>query len=435
MTPVAIKPIRAQEIARQSNAQRKAQLGLSSRVLRIRVKDKHASFLQMLASEVNLVWNYINDLSLQITRRERRFASAFDLAKYTTGATKQGLNLHSQTVQAVTEEHVTRRKQFKKIKLNWRTSNPKSARYSLGWIPFKTAAIAYRNGQVWFGGRAISLWDSFGLKTYATGEKKEEFGSGSFSQDAKGRWYLNLTIEAASWPKEDRVERLKQVQGNAVGIDLGLKEFFATSEGVVVSAQRFYRDLEPQLATAQRAGKKTRVKAIHTKIANRRKDFLHKESTALVNQYQAIFVGDVNASALAKTSMGKSVLDAGWSAFRTMLQYKCDSAGVWFKAINESYSTQDCSCCGARAGPKGRGELKVRHWTCPVCEVQHDRDINAGTNIKMRGLAWLEGEVMRISATGEARAVEAVVNKGVVNTTPGVGHDPLVAGITVSLGR
>jgi IS605 OrfB family transposase len=91
--------------------------------------------------------------------------------------------------------------------------------------------------------------------------------------------------------------------------------------------------LEPKLAVAQRAGKEDRVRAIHAKITNRRKDFLHKLSTNLTAVNAAIFVGNVNASGLAKTSMAKSVLDSGWSTFRTMLQYKCDDAGVWFKEV------------------------------------------------------------------------------------------------------
>ena len=83
------------------------------------------------------------------------------------------------------------------------------------------------------------------------------------------------------------------------------------------------------MAIAQRANKKARVKAIYAKIANRRKGFEHKLGTRLVRAYGAIFVGNVSASALAKTTQAKSVLDVGWSIFWTMLQSKCDEAGVW----------------------------------------------------------------------------------------------------------
>lgn len=83
-----------------------------------------------------------------------------------------------------------------------------------------------------------------------------------------------------------------------------------------------------------------RFEAIQAKIAVRRKNFHHQLSTSLVKSYGAIFIGNVNAQALAKTKQAKSVLDAGWSAFRSMLLYKGDSAGVWVEEVNEAYSTK-----------------------------------------------------------------------------------------------
>jgi putative transposase len=371
----------------------------TTKTLHLRLKDKHAAYFLAQACEVNMVWNFCNELSLKVFERERRFMSAYDMHPYTKGAAEAGLSLHSQTVQAVAEEFVTRRKQFKKVKLAWRVSNSKSPRRSLGWIPFKASAIRYRQGQVVLFGQPISLWDSYGLSAY-------ELGSGSISEDARGRWYLNVTVTSPGWPKS---VDLNQVRTEAIGIDLGLKDLIACSDGFTVEAQQFYRDLEPKLAIAQRAGKKARVKSIHAKIANRRKDQLHKLTTALVGKHQAIFVGDVSSSQLIKTTLAKSVLDAGWSAARTMLKYKCDDAGVWFKEVNESYSTQECGSCGARTGPKGLNGLNERTWTCSVCLTHHDRDLNSAKVIKARGLVWLEEE---FTTTSEAKAVEAVVNKG-----------------------
>jgi putative transposase len=92
------------------------------KVLRLRLKDKHAKFLSDLAREVNFVWNYCNELQITTFNRERRFLSGYDFAKFTRGATKEGLNLHSQTVQAIAEEYAARRRQFKKIRLRWRKS-------------------------------------------------------------------------------------------------------------------------------------------------------------------------------------------------------------------------------------------------------------------------------------------------------------------------
>lgn len=358
-------------------------ISFSTRVLRLRLKDKHAVALRQMSRDVNFVWNYSQDLALKVFERERRFLSAFDIAKYTRGATKEGLNLHSQTVQAVSEEYVLRRKQFKKVKLRWRVSG--GAKRSLGWIPFKASALRYRGGQLLFAGidKPISLWDSYGLAGY-------KLGAGSISEDARGRWYINITV---------KVEQKARTEAkSAVGIDLGLKDFAGLSTGEVVAAERFYRGLEPKLAISQRARKKARTRALHAKIANRRKDFLHKLSTRLVTEHGAIFVGNVNAAGLAKTRMAKSVLDAGWSMFRTMLNYKSDDAGAWFEEINEAYSTRTCSECGALSGPSGLQGLGIREWICSACGTAHHRDVNSGKVILARGHARLAGGIPFLSA-------------------------------------
>ncbi|HLG27950.1 MAG TPA: transposase, partial [Paenisporosarcina sp.] len=127
-------------------------------------------------------------------------------------------------------------------------------------------------------------------------------------------------------------------------------------------------------------------RAIHAKIKNKRLDFHHKLSNKLVAENSAIFVGNVSAKALVKTKMSKSVLDAGWTAFRTMLKYKSHEAGVWFEEVNERYSTQTCSCCGSRQdSPKGRAGLRIREWACGECGITHDRDVNAAMNILALG--------------------------------------------------
>ena len=398
---------------RSKSAKRQDALGVDTRVLRLRIKDKHAKHLLEQSREVNQVWNYCNEMSQRILERERRFCTGYDLDKLTSGASKEGLSLHSQTVQAISAEYCTRRRQFKKAKLRWRVSH--GSPRSLGWIPVKTSALSYRAGQVHYQGKALSLWDSYGLADY-------QLRSGSFSEDSRGRWYLNVSVEVK--------QPAKTAGASSVGIDLGLKDLAALSNGQTVQANQFYRDLEPALAVAQRAGHKDRTKAIHAKISNRRKDFLHKLSTRLVKEHGAIFIGNVSASSLAKTNMAKSVLDAGWSMLRTQLQYKGDSAGVWVTEVNEAYSTQECSICHARTGPKGLAGLGVRQWTCRVCQSEHDRDTNAAKNILARGLVALERE---FSTAGEARADEAAMNK--VAQAAGVGLGPLVAGIIAPSGR
>jgi putative transposase len=235
----------------------------------------------------------------------------------------------------------------------------------------------------------IGLWDSYGLSQY-------ELGPGCFAEDSRGRWYLNIVV------KRKRSAEAPAALSRAVGIDLGLKDFLATSDALMVEARQFYRDQEESLAIAQRAGKKARVRAIHARIKQRRKDFLHKLSTRLVREHGAIFVGNVNAAALSQTRQAKSVLNAGWSTFRTMLRYKCDDARVWFDEVDEAYSTQTCSACGARCGPKGIAGLGIREWRCRQCEAVHDRDVNAARNILAAGRRRLAEGILALSAQAAA---------------------------------
>lgn len=352
------------------------------KTLKLRIKDKHASVLRSMAREVNMTWNFCNETSARAVREKGKFLSGFDLQKLTDGfSTCEGVNIGSATTQQVCEEYATRRRQFKRARLNWRVSNPKSSKYSLGWIPFKSRAARYKGGQIHFAGHKLGLWDSYGLAHH-------ELRAGSFSEDSRGRWYLNVQVKVV-----ELVGPRLPVTGS-VGIDLGLKTSATTSDGHKIEG-RFYRALEPKLGIAQRARRKRRVKAIHSKIKNQRKDLLHKFSTALVQANAAVFVGDVASAKLVKTKMAKSTLDAGWAMLKTMLEYKSHQAGIVFEEVPEAYTTQTCSCCGAvpHSSPKGRAGLGIREWTCSVCETVHDRDVNAAKNILALGHERLAGGI------------------------------------------
>jgi putative transposase len=343
--------------------------GKARKTLQVRVKDKHAAVLRKMARDVNTTYNFCNETSHKAIRDRNRWLSGYDLQKLTAGFSQcDGVRASADTIQLVCVEYARRRKQFKKARLNWRVSNPKAPKYSLGWIPFKGVTVKYKAGQIEFCGGKFSLWDSYGLGQY-------ELRGGSFSEDSRGRWYFNVVVE---------VKKELSPGTAAVGIDLGLKTAITTSTGDTFEGH-LYRASEAKLAKAQRAGKKRRVRTIHAKIRNQRKDGLHKFSTALVRQNAAIFVGDVSSSKLVKTKMAKSTHDAGWAMFKTMLEHKADQAGVVFKVVSESYSTQACSQCGSIEGPKGLSGLGIREWACS-CGAAHQRDINAARNILRVGL-------------------------------------------------
>lgn len=349
------------------------------KTLKLRIKDKHARVLSAMAREVNTVWNFCNETSSRAIRERRKYLSGFDLQKLTDGySTCDGVTIGSATTQQVCEEYATRRRQFKRNRLNWRVSNPKSSKYSLGWIPFKARAVKYKAGRVFFCGELFSLWDSYGLHQY-------ELRAGSFSEDARGRWYLNVQV---------KVEVVRSEGTAILGIDLGLKTAAMCSDGTEL-ASGIYRRHEAALGLAQRAGKRSRVRAIHARIANTRKNAMHKFSTDLVARSGAIFVGNVQAGAMVKTKMAKSTLDAGWSMLKTMLEYKSREAGVVFGEVHEAYTTQTCSCCGSipASSPKGRAGLGIRRWTCSNCGAEHHRDVNAARNIAALGHERLAGGI------------------------------------------
>lgn len=353
------------------------------RTLKLRIKDKHAKAMLAMARDVNQVWNFCAETQFRSLKRycnrPKVWLSGFDLQRLTAGFSKcEGITIDSRTTQEVCKEYATRLKQFKRQRLNWRVSSRKSPKYSLGWVPFKGEGIKYKGGQLRFNGLRISLWDSYGLAQY-------ELGAGSFNEDSRGRWYVNISVKL-------QVQEKRVPDGcAAIGIDMGLKKVASYSDGNDFNPKRFYREAEAALGIAQRANKKRQVKAIHARIANQRKDAIHKETSALVKKHAAIFVGNVNAKALAQTNMAKSVLDAAWAMFRTQLKYKAIRQCVVFAEVNEAFSTQTCSCCGVipRSSPKGRAGLGIREWKCSDCGAVHHRDTNAARNILRLGLQAL----------------------------------------------
>jgi putative transposase len=347
------------------------------KTLSVRVRDKHAKILSRMAFEANQVWNAANaetaewsSIPVPEVGHIRNNITAFDLQKQLKSIrAERGMIIHSTTAQEVIAVHAKCRKQFQRDKLRWRVSG--GARRSLGWVPFKSGAAKWKNGQVYYAGHYFKVWDSYGLSGY-------QFRAGSFTEDTRGRWYFNIVVDV----------QVKQPIGNGqVGIDLGLKDTATCSHGEKLVRGNFYRNSEEKLAKAQRANKQKAVKNIHAKIKNQRKDAIHKFTTELVKNNELIVVGNVSSSGLAKTKLAKSVLDAGWSILKTQLDYKSRGMRVAFVEVNESYTTQTCSCCGciSASSPKGRSGLRIRAWTCAECGASHDRDINAAKNILAAG--------------------------------------------------
>lgn len=328
------------------------------KTFKYRLKRKNATILNKMAGSVNFVWNYCNETSVEHLSKKNKWLSGYDLGKLTAGCSKD-LKLNAQTIEAVAHEYARKRHKAKKRKLSWR-----SKKRNLGWIPFKGEAIKISGGNIVYNKQMFRIWKSR--------EMQGKIKSGSFSQDAQGRWYLCFTCEV-----ENSVRAKSDFEA---GIDLGLKTIATLSNGVKIVRENITNKYANKLAIAQRANKKKRVPKIHAKIKNTRKDFNHKQTTILVNSFGKIFVGDVSSSKLKKTKIAKSVSDAGWCDFKSMLAYKAIALGVDYREVKENFSSVTCSSCFERTGPSGLSALGVREWTCK-CGVSHDRDVNAAINI------------------------------------------------------
>lgn len=209
------------------------------------------------------------------------------------------------------------------------------------------------------------------------------------SRDSQGRYHISILVEEVitELPKND----------SAVGIDAGITTLYTLSTGEKIANPRHEKKDREKLSKAQRAlsrkqkGSRNYAKArrkvakIHGRIADRRRDHLHKLSTRLVRENQVIAIEDLSVRNMVKNhSLARSISDASWSSFRTMLEYKADWYGRDVVAIDRFYpSSKTCSECGRIVESL---PLSIRGWECE-CGVVHDRDVNAAKNILAVGLA------------------------------------------------
>jgi putative transposase len=202
---------------------------------------------------------------------------------------------------------------------------------------------------------------------------------------ATGKWFVCFSCEVDEKPLPESEE--------AVGVDVGLSFFTATSDGEKVSNPRFFREEEKARAqrklsklekgTSGRAKQRKVVAKVHERIRNKRRDFAHRESRKLVNRYGFIAVENLSIERMNKNHcLAKSILDAAWGEFTEKLAYKAEWAGRRFVRVYPAYTSQNCSSCGFRQSLP----LSARVYECPNCGLILDRDHNAAKNTLTLGL-------------------------------------------------
>jgi putative transposase len=354
---------------------------------------EQAAILSRTFGCVRYVWNWALRMRMDVWLNERRKIGYQDLSLELTRLKAQPETPWLNQVSSVPLQQTLRN--LDRAYQNFFEGRARYPRFKSKWdrqsATFVSTAFSWKDGQLTLAKMPEPLNIRWSRRF------KGQPSSVTISKDPADRYFVSFLVE-------ERTERLP-VSRNSVGIDLGLLDAVATSDGVKFGNPRFFQEDEKRLAKAQRClarkkkGSKNRQKArlnvarIHARIADRRNDFLHKLSTRLIRENQTICAESLAVKNMIQNpALAKAISDVGWGTLLLYLDYKARWYDRTFIRIDRFYpSSKRCFECGHIVEPL---PLEVRSWTCPECGAVLDRDTNAAKNILAAGLA--------VSACGEA---------------------------------
>ena len=340
------------------------------RELKLRLTTKQKNLLKQWLFQLTGVYNWAIR-KIELNASNKIYFSKFDFCNLLAGHSKI-IGISSHTVQGILDQAYTAwQRCFRKI-----SGQPKlkSVRNKLNSIPFPDSIPLSRVSD-----KFVRIPKLGKVKYF---KQKLPVGKIKRARVVKrtSGWYLQLAI--------DTVHKFSvKVTDKKVGIDTGFKYLAVLSDGTKFNNRRNFVKGQKRLAQAQRGKRKKLTARLHERIKFRRRDYNHKVSRLIVENYSEIYITNDNLRGQSKI-FGKSVSDTGISQLRQFIVYKSDIHSRKCVLVDSKYTTMACSVCESLTGPQGLFGLVVRNWECSACGAQHDRDINSAKVILNSGLGY-----------------------------------------------